>query len=90
MGRFGLLFLLFVAGSTQGGGQHPQRSSWTSSYSERLIEAEDPEAALAAIQAILALQDEHGLELPPAIHFSPPQTEFSTGSLLGAKDASLR
>ena len=57
---------------------------------ERLIEAEDSEGALEVIQQILALQEEHGLELSPAFHFSQAQTQFNTGSLLGAKEAVTR
>ena len=92
MRRFGLLFLLTFAGSAQGGGQLPPEILMDQLLlrAERLIEAEDSEGALEVIQQILALQEEHGLELPPAFHFSQAQTEFNTGSLLGAKEAVTR
>ena len=58
--------------------------------SERLIEAGDAEGALAVIGEILDLREEHGLELPPALHLSHARAEFEAGSLLGAKEAVTR
>ena len=92
MRRFGLFFLLIFIGSAEGGRQLPPEILMDQLLlrAERLIEAEDSEGALEVIQQILALQVEHGLELPPAFHFSQAQTEFNTGSLLGAKEAVTR
>ena len=92
MRRFGLLFLLTFAGSAQGGGQLPPEILMDQLLlrAERLIEAEDSDGALEVIREILALQEEHGLDLPSAFYFSQAQTEFNTGSLLGAKEAVTR
>ena len=92
MRRFGLLFLFTFAASAQGGAQLPPeiRLDQLLLRAERLLEAEDSTAALDVIQEILSLHEEHGLELPPEFHFSRAQTEFNTGSLLGAKEAATR
>lgn len=92
MRRFGLLFLLTFAGSAQGGGQLPPEILMDQLLlrAERLIEAEDSDGALEVIREILALQEEHGLELPPGFHFRHAQAGFAAGSLETAKESATQ
>ena len=54
------------------------------------METDSHDAALDAVHQVLALAEEHGLELPPQFHFRQSQAEFAAGSLVGAKEAVTR
>ena len=54
---------------------------------ERLIEGEEPEEALEALEEILTLQAEHGIELPPEFHFRRAQATFAAGTLEPARES---
>ncbi len=54
---------------------------------ERLMEGEEPEEALEALEEILTLQAEHGIELPPEFHFRRAQATFAAGTLEPARES---
>ena len=54
---------------------------------ERLIEADDLDAAIEAMDEASALAAEHGLELPPDFRFEQAQTHFAVGLLEAAKES---
>ena len=54
---------------------------------ERLIEADDFDAALEAMTEALALREEHGLELPAGFGFQRARVAFSVGLLGAAKES---
>ena len=54
---------------------------------ERLIEADDLDAAIEAMDEASALAAEHELELPPDVRFEQAQTHFAVGLLGAAKES---
>ena len=54
---------------------------------ERLIEADDLDAAVEAMEEAFALAAEHELELPPDFRFEQARTEFAVGLLGAAKES---
>ena len=54
---------------------------------ERMIETEEIEGALEVVQEILALQEEHGIQLPPEFHFRRAQVTFAAGTLEPARES---
>ena len=87
-----LASLVLVTAAAAGGPQLPpevQRDQLLL-RAERLIEADDPEAALEALGEVLALQAEHGIELPPKYHFRRAQAAFDAARLETAKEAVTR
>ena len=54
---------------------------------ERLIEADDLDAAVEAMDEASALAAEHDLELPPNFRFEQARTEFAVGLLGAAKES---
>lgn len=54
---------------------------------ERMIETEETEGALEVVQEILALQDEHAIQLPPEFHFRRAQVTFAAGTLEPARES---
>ena len=54
---------------------------------ERLIEADDLDAAMEAMDEASALAAEHELELPPNFRFEQARTQFAVGLLGAAKES---
>lgn len=57
---------------------------------ERMIETEETEGALEVVQEILALQEEHAIQLPPEFHFRRAQVTFAAGTLEPARESVTR
>ena len=48
---------------------------------ERMIETEETEGALEVVQEILAVQEDHAIQLPPEFHLRRAQVTFAAGLL---------
>ncbi len=85
----GLLLIALLGSDPVGGAQLPPQVLLDQLLlrTERLIEGEDLDAAVEAMDEASALAEEHELELPPDFRFERAQTEFAVGLLGAAKES---
>ena len=88
-GARGLLLIALLGSDPVGGAQLPPEilADQLLLRAELLIEAEETEEALEALQEILTLQAEHGIELPTEFHFRRAQATFAAGTLEPARES---
>ena len=86
----GALLIALLASEPIGGAQLPPETLVDQLLlrAERLIESDDLDAAVDAMEEVSALAAEHELELPPDFRFEQARTQFALG-LLGAAKESL-
>ena len=85
----GLLLIALLGSGPVGGAQLPPEILVDQLLlrTELLIEAEETEEALEALQEIFTLQAEHGIQLPPEFHFRRAQATFAAGTLEPARES---
>ena len=83
------ILLLLLAAAPAGGLQLPPQvlADQLLLRAERLLEADDLDAAVQVMEEASALAAEHELELPPDFHFRRARTEFAVGLLGAAKES---
>ena len=86
----GLLLIALLGSGSAAGAQLPPRVVLDQLLlrTERLIEADELDAAVEAMDEASVLAADHDLELPPDFRFEQAQTKFAVG-LLGAAKESL-
>ena len=88
-GARGLLLIALLGSGSAGGAQLPPRVVLDQLLlrTERLLEADDLDGAVEAMEEASALAAEHELELPPDFRFEHARTEFAVGLLGAAKES---